>query len=95
MDHAECLQYTAQLRLSDACCGIDCCHSGTLLDYGQIQLDLGNAALAGQFTRESISRAYEVRTPLWPRLLLRCCRWQGVIISETAISWCVALAVSL
>ena len=39
---------------------VDCCHSGTLLDYGQINLPQGNAAMAGQYSRESVHRAMQV-----------------------------------
>ncbi len=39
----------------------DCCHSGTLLDYGEIALDLGDPNGAAHFSRAALNRSMEVR----------------------------------
>lgn len=46
----------------------DCCHSGTLLDFQNIELPDGDGRQAYGYSQDSIGRAMEVR-----RLSVFCC----------------------
>lgn len=39
----------------------DCCHSGTLLDFQNVELPEGDGSRAYNYSQESIGRAMEVR----------------------------------
>ena len=61
---------------ASTCCFLrcaDCCHSGTLLDFQNVELPDGDGSQAYNYSQESIGRAMEVRGPVlrWVHHLVR------------------------